>query len=301
MSAVIDIERMRRASKALRTCYIAHPAAVAAANRIELLHQRRGIGAEAESVALVGPSRSGKTSLLKRHIAHHPADLTADVQRRPVLYVSVPALCTLKNLAAVMLAQLGDRYPSRGTFGSLVHRVESHLEGQSVEMVIFDEFQHLIDRKSQRIQYEAADWIKTMLNNPQRPVVLAGLPEALDVLRANVQQDLRTSEILRLAGLSWKDQGDRTVFRSILDAFDKGLVRAGAMSRKSGLASAEASKRIHLATRGLVGSIVRLLTAAAIRAVEDRASRIERPHLSDAFNGFSLVDDPDEAANPFNR
>jgi hypothetical protein len=202
-------DALRKAVAAVRTLYVAHPAAEAATRDIERLHAGRNLGLDGECLLLVGKTRSGKFTILKRYADRYPPEFGGACDRRPVVYIDIPSKCTIKSVAETLLSRLGDRYPHKGSLPNMTDRVLWYLEAQRCEMLILDEFQHLIDRRSQRVQYDVANWVKSLLNRTQRPILLAGLPSAADVLAADDQLAMRCTGVTPLHPFDWTHPDDR--------------------------------------------------------------------------------------------
>lgn len=79
--------------------------------------------------------------------------------------------------SGTILAGLGAAASSRATEADLTRRLVHHLRRMGVRVLILDEAQHRVDRKTGKFAYETADWLK-ILSNSGISVVIAGLPEA---------------------------------------------------------------------------------------------------------------------------
>ncbi|MCS5515169.1 TniB family NTP-binding protein [Pseudomonas qingdaonensis] len=94
-----------------------------------------------------------------------------DPQKRTVLFVEMPSSPTKKNLAAAILAELKDPFAeARGHSAEVKFaRVVLLLKNLGVEMLVLDEAQHLVDYRRNGA-YEAADWIKSLMNETVIPL-----------------------------------------------------------------------------------------------------------------------------------
>lgn len=262
---------------------------------LEYLHetgvQRGGAGC----MFILGPSGSGKTTALDHYKSSHPPVCEAERDRLPILLVEAPPRATPKGLAEVMLAALGDPAPSKGTLQSMTRRVENFLQQRGVELVMLDEFQHLVDRQNSadRVAYDAADWIKGLLNKRICPIVLSGTELASIVIEANEQLKRRCSSIIHLQPLPFGTQEERRYFRAILQEFDNALP----FDEPSDLAKAEMAARIHSATGGLVGRVSHLLTMACRKALSEDLPCLDMRVLGDAWAAVTTTSS--RAVNPF--
>jgi hypothetical protein len=94
---------------------IPHAAFEHAVQRIEHCFSFAVHKAEAEGVAIVGESRTGKTRALKSFLDRQKPTRKPDGMEIPVLFATVPSLPSVKSLAGVMLEALQAPDPYRGT------------------------------------------------------------------------------------------------------------------------------------------------------------------------------------------
>jgi hypothetical protein len=186
-------------------------------------------------------------------------------------------------------------------------RLEGHIEDLGVELIMIDEFQHLVERKQEgtaKIAYEVADWVKLRLDEIKCPILLAGTENAAVALNANGQLAGRLMENTRLGPLPWATDDDRLAFRVVMHKFEKQLP----FERGSRLGDPETAALIHCATDGRMGEVARLIVIAAIIVVEEGRAAIGMNDLAVAYDRFALgpFDDlgPTEglnlpAVNPF--
>lgn len=282
----------------VRSMYIDYPQAARLYRAIEAFHRAGHTGREGMCLMLVGPRRSGKTTILQRYIARHPRQTDGDTDRRPVTYVEVPAKCRLKSVAEAVLQALGDLQPSKGTLPERTARILHLMEMQQVGMLIFDEFQHLIEPNSEKVDYDVADWIKSLVNASKLPILLSGKPSATRVLKANDQLCDRNQGVLRVAPFDWDNKVSRLEFRRILAEFEPKL----RFSCDHLLSSPEVAHRIYCAAEGLIGKVVRLFTTALLLAEEEGLKVISIGLLSLAFERLTVEsedDDDEPSVNPF--
>lgn len=260
---------------------------------IEGLHRHGRAGLAANCLLVVGPSGCGKTSILDRYVERHPLMDTAEGVIREVLSISAPARCSIKNLAETVLAALGDPAPNKGTEGQLTRRLLHQLAQQRVGLLIIDESQHAIDKRSHKVVYDVADWIKNLINEAVCPIVLAGLPETKAILETNKQLARRCCGVLDLSPFDWDKEEEQLKFRGLLRFFEHELP----FVFEPALSSFEMASRIHYATGGLIGEVARLLQIACLDAAEAGLRRVSMAMLAEAYSSVALTGEA--AANPF--
>ena len=136
---------------------IPHTAFAEARQRIEQCFAFSAAKAEAEGLAIVGESGTGKTSVLKSFQANHMPTRGPDGMEIPILYASVPPMPTVKSLAGVMLAALNAPDCERGTENEKSRRLRVLMRETGTRMVMIDEFQHFYDRGKRQIMLHVAD------------------------------------------------------------------------------------------------------------------------------------------------
>lgn len=250
-------------------------------------------GGEPICMLVHGPAGVGKSTLALSYLADHPPQFTDDRKLVPILNAIIPVPATMKNMASELLDKLGDPLSDRGTLEQRTKRLRRLLKECGTELIVLDEFQHFIDRKSERVIADVSDWLKNLISNTSIPVVLVGLPYSRGVLAANEQLMRRFSYQVELPPFSWTQSGPREEFCKILEAIDGEL--ASVLGERSELK--DYAERCHAATKGLIALIVKLLTGAAQEVVAAGATRIEQKHLARAYRE-RLVPDPN-APNPF--
>jgi DNA transposition AAA+ family ATPase len=275
---------------------------------IELMNHCREfskIAAEPKSILITGDQGAGKTKLIERYLENFPRVVTAEKTLVPVLAVDVIMPATVKSLVGDLLAALGDPAADKGTVASQTRRLCNLLKKCETELIILDEFQHLIDWKSSKVMKNISNWLKVLMNRTKLPIVLIGMPNSVDILdtKGNEQLKRRFSARKRLEPFRWgEDDEDQEDMINFLGKLDEAL--AELLPRRSGLAEAETAWLIHSATGGVIHKIMKLVRGAARAALTQGLKKIDLALLEEAYEEH-LVDDESEdekgqqGANPF--
>ncbi|MFC3677728.1 TniB family NTP-binding protein [Ferrovibrio xuzhouensis] len=146
-------------------------------------------GTPARCLLVTGQPGVGKSTLLDKFRYMH---LPYELDNRtivPVLVVGLHRACTPKMLAEQMLRAMGvpEGLCSKGTEASLTERVRHNLVEQRVQVVVLDEFQHLLEHRSKGGVSRVADYIKTLLNLGVVSFVLSGVPDAEAIYTESLQ------------------------------------------------------------------------------------------------------------------
>jgi AAA domain len=233
---------------------------------------------------------------------------TSTGKTRPIVVVSVNPRPRFKSLLqdTALAMQVGLR---KGfDFGEAMRDVSLAIKTQKVKMIIFDDVQHIID--SGMDAFGAADVFKLFLKS-RVSVVCIGLPYAEGLGQVNKQlgrlvQQLYTMKPLRCSvgdfpeldenGRIKRKGGEtmqKTTFREFMEAIDK---QAGPSSvlpfdEPSHLSDPDMALRIHQATGGYVGEIMKLIQKACEIAIEDGSSRLTIQDFAQAYENRTSCSD----------
>ncbi|TWB42579.1 TniB family NTP-binding protein [Nitrospirillum pindoramense] len=254
-------------------------------------------GREAQSMMLLGPTGTGKSTLLKEIADEYPPEQRDRYLYHPVLYVGIPPQSTLKALAIAILKALGDVSSNR-SMSEYTHIVIQMLTRAAPKLLILDEIQHIVSAGNKRANaYASGDLIKSILNAAVCPIILGGQPEGAELIRANPQSLRRNRWAEYLEPFDWLKQEDRDTYQSFLYMYEE---RMG-LSAPSNLFHDDMAFRLWIASNGAIGETTKWLQMAAeIALVEQESSLpcISKELLAEAFDRGRLGANRQEP-NPF--
>lgn len=260
--------------------YIPFPPFIAAANFIEkniALFRQTGL---AQHLLVLGESGTGKSSLCRWIGEKYPRSVLRDRDLVPSLIVCVPPSATIASVAEAMLTRLGDPSPMTGNISAKTARVITLCRACRIEVVLFDEAQHIHDRGRVATHYMVGDWLKNLIDEMGVPTVFLGLPRLENLLQVNEQLRRRFSQHLRLAlGQSDTD----TVEAECLQLFVSLGVCLPLPLSEGYYTWPELGSRLYYASDGRVAYIKRLLAGALARAMESGATEIGPKQLERVF------------------
>ena len=218
---------------------------------------------------VTGEAGTGKSSLC-RWLAHqHPLRVLPERDVVELLITAIPPAASIASIASTMLVALGDPSAGVGTISQKTHRVVTLCRGCGVEMLLFDEAQHLQDRGDTKTHYMVGDWLKHLIDELAVPTVLLGLPRLENVLQINDQLRRRFSSRRRLAvGQSDTDSIETEclqLFLSLTSLIDIPVSSHPYSAQEMGV-------RLYYASDGRVAYIKKLLFAA-LRCALERLAR----------------------------
>jgi hypothetical protein len=249
---------------------VLHPRFREAVGLLERCHLRSRQGGEPICGALLGASGVGKTSVVDHYCRLHPRQKTDVATRQPVLKVTLQPDVKPKGIAADILLALGDPAWYSGAVQTLTNRAAKLAQHCGVELIVLDEFHHLFDFDKARIMTKASQWLKVFIVNTGIPVVVAGMPEAAHVLRAE-HTERRFKERLTLRCFTWRTPEGRREFCGMLRKLDDTLP----LAEPSGLAGPDLAGRFYLACRGIPDYLMTLIRGSVFEALQRGAERIE--------------------------
>ena len=124
---------------------------------------------EPQCMSLEGVTGAGKSTLVRDYVALFPRRNESDGTRIPIFYAETPSPVTVKGMAASMLAHLGDPAACHGALWAMNYRLIRLMLDCQVELVILDDFHHLIDKETNRVLEQVSDWLKVLIKETGIP------------------------------------------------------------------------------------------------------------------------------------
>lgn len=152
-----------------------------------LSETHRMSGLDNAGVIITGITGVGKSRLLDTYttntsskLCYQPTDVLTP---RPILLVKIPPYPTIPRVIEKILLVSEHLIPGARRTHSLERRLHQLITTQNVEMIILDEFQHLLKKNATRQVVNATlNFIKTLVDDYKLAFCLTGLPEMGAVL-----------------------------------------------------------------------------------------------------------------------
>lgn len=202
--------------------YVAYPHSEEILSKIKHCHQYSMTSAEPECMLIKGDTGAGKTTLYRRYEQDHPRIVMKERTLIPVLSATIPVPATPKSLATKLLLKMGDPLADSGTLVAQTLRLYKMIKACGVQLIILDEFQHFIDRDSNKVLQTISDWLKELLNETRVPIILIGMPNCDLILEANRQLRRRFAIRESLDPFKWK-HADPKIQKQLSDNFRRFL------------------------------------------------------------------------------
>ncbi len=217
---------------------------------------------EPQCMSLEGVTGAGKSTLVRDYVALFPRRDEPDGTHIPIFYAETPSPVTVKGMAASMLAHLGDPAANRGALWAMNYRLIHLMRDCQVELVILDDFHHLIDKETNRVLEQVSDWLKVLIKETGIPFLVVGIDGKVErILEANAQ----LSRLFAVRQTLAPFRCDPTDAASVQEfaRFVQYAEQAIAMPLPTTLPRLELVQRLHEATQGVVGNLMNLLRYAA--------------------------------------
>lgn len=241
------------------------------------------LAGEPQCMALEGVTGAGKSTLVQWYASKFERRLTDTSTAVPVLYVETPSPATIKDVARAMLESLGDPAAAHGTAGALNSRLVKQIAACGVELVILDDFHHLIDTETDRVLMKVSEWLKTLIKKTGVPYLVVGIEGKVErILRANAQLSRLFAARETLRPFQW-DPGRPDTLREF-GQFVATLEKGARCELPADLPRTELLYRLYYATDGVVGNLMNLFRYAMMLADERGASVLDLALLAQAFD-----------------
>lgn len=287
-------EDVRNRRDYVKKIVIKHPGYNKSLSLLEEVHFNSKCSLSPDSLFLSGEAGVGKSTVLKEYANRFPRSIVENSTVVPILYTTVPVGATPKSLASKVLNSLGDPAYDKGTEISQTSRLLHFIIKCKVEMIIIDEFQHLLDRDTKHVLNKASEWLKSFCDDAGVPIILCGFPESKRIFVHNSQLDRRFLSKRKMDPFRYYTKDEQIEFRAFMKNMDQRLPFVD----RSSLASKQLSDKMYYATKGIPSHVNKILVEATGLAAKSGNDSIDENHLYEAFNLIDIASRP-FVTNPF--
>ncbi|OGO16773.1 MAG: hypothetical protein A2Z14_05635 [Chloroflexi bacterium RBG_16_48_8] len=250
---------------------------------IQLCCDLSKVAGEPQCMILEGCTGTGKSTLVKSFAANYPRYETASGTKIPVFYLETPSPVTVKGMAARLLEVLGDPGAHHGTLWSMNARLIHFLRACEVQLVILDDFHHLIDRETNRVLDKVSDWLKVLIKEANVPFLVVGLEGTVRrILDSNPQLSRLFAIRQTLQPFQWDEQQPEGMqeFAAFV-AFAESRIGVHLTSE---IERKELLHRLHTASNGVLGNVMNLLRYSVVLAQQRQTDLLTLEILAAAYD-----------------
>ena len=264
--------------------WIGYPRALDAINRLEALFtwptkQRM------PNLLIVGPTNNGKSMIIEKFRRTHPPMAEEHRESIPVLSVQMPSEPSVTRFYAALLAAIGAPFRPRQRLAELEHMALKLLRAVEVRVLVIDELHNVLAGNGNN-RREFLNLLRFLGNELRIPLVGVGTYEAYLSIRSDDQLENRFEPMILPL---WEEGED---LYSLLASFASALP----LRRRSLISTLSMARYLLTRSEGTIGELSRLLTSAAIAAVESGEEEINARTLT-----LSDYEGPIERKRTFER
>lgn len=229
------------------------------------------VGTRTQNLLLVGPSFSGKTSILERFVELHPPDKapTAELMTCPVMMINAPPKPDISDFYSRILDALFSPYKPTAPAHQKYSQIKVLFRSLEVKVLIIDEIHHLIAGSLNR-QREFRNALKSLGNETKVCIIAAGIEDAYNAFNADPQM---SSRFMPYHLPNWRAD---LQLGKLLATLEKRMP----LKKASELNSEEMVLEIASRSEGILGDVFDLVKEAGVDAIRSGQEQITKAQLT---------------------
>lgn len=209
------------------------------------------------NLLLLGPTNNGKSMIIEKFRRLYPPISHAEHEQIPVLAVQMPSEPSVNRFYVALQAALGAPLRPRQHVSVLEQATLSLLRAVGVRVLVIDELHNVLAGRGDT-RREFLNVLRFLGNELRIPLVGVGTREAYLAIRSDEQLENRFEPF---ALPRWEPNDEaRTLLASFAAAFP--------LRRRSIIDTEEMARYLLVRSEGTIGELTRLLTEAAVAAIE---------------------------------
>jgi len=186
-------------------------------NELDYIHGR-AVAGEPCGLIISGPTGAGKTFTLKYYKKTWDAELP-EGECSPIAYIKTPSKPSEILILESELKGLGDLAPRKGNPSSKRERKESLVKNMGYKVLIYDDFQHIIEYRGTVVARQMLDELKIFSDDYGISLVFTGISSVEIGGLINEQINSRFSSLRRLKVMSAENDKEFKYFKEFLEDF----------------------------------------------------------------------------------
>lgn len=268
---------------------VLYPEVIRTLNEVKRLMRRSIASGKGRAILILCGSGGGKSHFIKLLKKIWPTEETDTATLVRIVGFSVPGSPSQERLTKALLSGMGESEWTAKKVG--IERPLQFIEPVGVLAIAVDNVHDIPEHKGTVGTRLATNWIRDLIEDCKRLVILLGIDGAREVVRSNPQLRRREPGILRIPYFEIGSAQKLARFMRFLDEVDKLLPLAERSDLK------ECVKKIYWATYGIADYIFKLLAEAVGIAVSAGREHLTETDLAGAFD--LVFQDAGTGLNPF--
>lgn len=221
-------------------------------NELRQCHKLSGL--DGQGCIILGHPGMGKSRLLRyfaTEVYQQPQyQATDEVTKLPLLSIRVPGKPTILGIVEKLMDCARYEHPTPRNTDMAIKQLYRFIRFTGTEIIIFDEFQHLLKRNALIRTRDVMAFIKVLMDDLCLSVVFTGLPELLSLLDEHKEiQERFPSCNVELVPFNISNTDNIKEFANYLKNIENSFTRAGYTI--CSLVEMDMIKRLYLATLGI--------------------------------------------------
>jgi hypothetical protein len=209
------------------------------------------------NLLLLGPTNNGKSMIIEKFRRLHPPIFHVDYEQVPVLTVQMPSEPSVSRFYVALQAALGAPIRPRQRVPEVEQTTLALLRAVGVRVLVIDELHNVLAGRGDT-RREFLNVLRFLGNELRIPLVGVGTREAYMAIRSDDQLENRFEPF---ALPRWEPNGEA---RALLASF----AAAFPLRCRSMIDTEEMARYLLTRSEGTIGELTRLLTDAAVAAIE---------------------------------
>lgn len=257
--------------RALQDFELPHPKFQGLAGRLDKCNTDANAGFEPRIEYVIGPSRVGKTALIKRLQRLNPENRDGTRRRVPVLFAKVMPGISWMMLPHGVIKALGVPPPrASAKSGEVTTFLQNQLRNAGTRTIFFEEASHLVDVGSRVPPRASGDWFKDLSEQNELTLLMFGVPRLRRLFQSNEQLDERASAPLEFRPYDSRAMSELHAFAGCVKSYAKHFESSGF---PFAVPMNDLIGQCYLLTGGLVGILSKFMRELAA-AMEYEAPRM---------------------------
>lgn len=286
MAAKLSEEEIKTKLARFRSAFVASPFLKAVLNELDECRALSKLGGDPECIIVTGDTGAGKTSLINKYLELNARNDSYESTVIPVLSTTLPGEASSVALFQQILTDLGHPYPFESNNEvQLRKQIKDLARNCRLELIIVDEFQHLMEKKSLTILKKTANSIKSLIVDTKIPIALFGMPYSSVILDSVSQLSSRFERRRKLSPFRISTKHELENYLTFLSMFEKLMD----LPEPSELTSDNMCSRLYSYSSGNFKKLKNLLNEAYRTALENGERCISLKILAETASQRSSV------------